>query len=180
MTAFRLHTTMMLPLVVFRDESRIQRRNPESYEITTSDDVIISGGARTIASDTDGIKAVVDEFNATVTANDPDTWINVFTDDALMLPADLPIVSGKDAIKKWGVDSWFTPFNMKLNQVIDELDIADSWALGRGHFTLDVAPKSGGDEINLVGKFLARFDKGSDGSWKYARNAFNWDAPMGG
>ena len=97
-----------------------------------------------MANDADGIRAVVDKFNTTVTADDPDTWIDVFTDDALMLPADLPIVSGKDAIEKWGVDSWFTPFNMKLNQVIDELDIA-------GHIDLPGPVREGPWQVGLAG-----------------------------
>ena len=132
-----------------------------------------------MASDSEAINAVVEKFATSVTAGDPDEWIEIVTDDAIWLPPDLPIVSGKDTIKKWAIDDWYTPFDMDLSMALDELDIADSWASGRGHFTLKIAPKGGGDSMTLVGKYLGRYAKETDGSWKWSQFAFNWDAPMG-
>ncbi len=131
-------------------------------------------------TDTEAINAVVQKFATTVTAGDLDRWIEIVTDDAIWLPPDLPSVSGKDAIKKWALDDWYTPFDMNLELALDELDIADSWSLGRGHFTLKITPKGESDTTTIVGKYLARFAQESDGPWKWSRFGFNWDAPIGG
>ena len=34
--------------------------------------------------------------------------------------------------------------------------------------------------MTLDGKYLAKFARESDGSWKWSRFAYNWDAPVGG
>ena len=45
---------------------------------------------------------------------------------------------------------------------------------------LEVVPKGGDGTMTLDGKYLAKFARESDGSWKWSRFAYNWDAPVGG
>ena len=127
-------------------------------------------------TDIEAINIIVDEWAAAVSAGDADRLIQLFTDDVITLPPDLPMMTGKAAFKKWAVDDWFTPFELTEELVLDELDIAGTWALGLGHFTLEAVPKDGTDKITFTGKYLAKFARDVNGSWKWSRVSFNWDS----
>jgi len=55
------------------------------------------------------------------------------------------------------------------NIVFDEKGVAD---LGYGYYA-----KLEGEKVKISGKFLTVFEKQIDGSWKIARDIFNYNAP---
>ena len=130
-------------------------------------------------SDIDAIHAVVEEWAIAVSADDLDQFMQVFTEDARMIPPDAPGLRGKDAIRSFGKENFFDPFLMREEISLDKLDMGESRAYGRGRYTLWVTPRDGGDEVSETGEFTGGFSKESDGSWKWSSVIFNRDAPLG-
>ena len=130
-------------------------------------------------SDADAIKALNDEWVAALNEGNLDRWIEVFTDDAMFMAPDVPILEGKQAIHDWAKESFFDVFDMTLDNAVVELDIADDWACGRVTSSFTGTPKGGGDTLNGPNKALALFRKQPDGSWKWYNYIFNWNTPLG-
>ncbi len=132
-----------------------------------------------MSKDTEAITKVIKEYQDAVEAGDVDRWVNVNTDDALYMAPDQPLVSGKAAIKKWAKTSWFDVFTMKYDYVrAKDIEVSGSLAVARTEFRLGVVPKGGGKGMKGDGKAEVVLRKQADGSWKIARQTFNWDAPM--
>ena len=130
-------------------------------------------------SDEDAIRALSDEFVAAANEGNVDRWISLFTDDAVFMVPDMPIMEGKQAIYDGIKAAFFDPFDMTLDNSIVDLDVADGWAYGRLINDFTGTPKDGGNTINANGKMVSKFRKQPDGAWKYASFIFNWDAPLG-
>lgn len=132
-----------------------------------------------MSRDTDAISKVVREYQDAVEAGDLDRWVEVNTDDALYMAPDQPLVSGKAAIRKWAKEGWFDLFTMKYDYVrLKDVEVVGTFAVGRTEFRLAATPKGGGKGIKGTGKGECVFRKQGDGSWKIARQTFNWDAPL--
>ena len=130
-------------------------------------------------NDTDSINALNDEWVEAINEGNLDRWIEGFTDDSMFMAPDVPILIGKRAIYDWAKVSFFEVFDMTLDNVIVELDVADDWACGRLTSSFTATPKGGGDTLNLPNKVLAVFRKQPGGDWKWYNYIFNWDAPLG-
>lgn len=131
-----------------------------------------------MSADTEAINKIHQEYADAVSAGDPDRWIKIFVTDAVYMAPDLPVVKGRESILKWAKESWFSQFRMKETARLDELQVAGTWALGRGGFRISATPVSGGTTLEGTGKHIAVFRKDSGGAWKWAEVIFNWDKPL--
>jgi len=77
-----------------------------------------------------------------------------------------------------GKENLFRPFKMRLDFSFDEVEIFASSALAHGRFTLELTPSPGGSATRTNGKFMNLFRRAADGTWKYARAGFSFDAPL--
>ena len=130
-------------------------------------------------SDEDAIGALNGEFVASANEGNIDRWIDVFTEDAVMMGPDMPILEGKQAIYDTIKAGFFDPFDLTLDNSIVDLEIADGWAHGRLTSKFIGVPKDGGDTINANAKLTSIFRKQDDGAWKWELFTFSWDAPFG-
>lgn len=71
----------------------------------------------------------------------------------------------------------FDQLIVKIAITNKEARIAGDLAFSRGIFTLSMTPKAGGETIKLSGKYLTILEKQADGSWKIARDCFNYNEP---
>ena len=92
------------------------------------------------------------------------------------MPPDNPVVIGKENIKA-GLQSSFDVFNWKMTIDGEEVQAAGDWAFARGNYTYTLTPKEEGKTIKGNGKYLSILAKQADGSWKFARDCFNNNAP---
>jgi len=51
------------------------------------------------------------------------------------------------------------------------------WAFERGTYTITLTPKTGGDPIRDVGKYITLYQRQADGSWRMARDIWNSNNP---
>ena len=71
----------------------------------------------------------------------------------------------------------FEQFNVKIAINNEEVQIAGDWAYSRGVFTLSLTPKAGVETTKFEGKYLSILKRQADGSWKVARDCFNYNTP---
>ena len=95
---------------------------------------------------------------------DVDTWVDLFTSDAVIMPANDETVVGRSAIEAW--ERQFANFKVDGKVSIEDLFISGDIAVLRtrttGSFTKD------GKTYPINGKELAILHR-RDGQWKYFR-----------
>lgn len=136
-------------------------------------------GGRTASGDADAIRAVGKTYAAAVDAGDLDRWVETFAEDAIVLPPDQPLVTGRAAIREWVKQSFFDPFKMQLSFSFADVVVAGDWAFTHGPYTLRLTPKDGRPAVEGKGKFVNVFRRRPNG-WRYARVIWNSDSPPGG
>ena len=144
---------------------------------------ILSMGACAKKFDTEAdvaaIKSLTELYDATINSGDLDSWMSLYTDDAVRMQPNMPALVGKDAIRSV-MQSFFENYTIDLKETTEEVIIAGDWAFARGTFTYTLTPKSGGELIRDSGKWVAFHKRHPDGSWKIHRNIYNSDLPPSG
>jgi ketosteroid isomerase-like protein len=101
----------------------------------------------------------------------------LYDDSAMVLPSEMPAVSGRAAITSFwaGMGGMFTVSNMKL--VVGDVVASGDLASETGRFEMTLTPKAkGGKPIQDKGKYLVVWKKQPDGSYKLFRDMWNSDA----
>ncbi|MCE9592979.1 MAG: DUF4440 domain-containing protein [Planctomycetes bacterium] len=111
-----------------------------------------------------------------VRASDWDAVAAGYTDDAMLLPPNQPVVSGRDAIR-----AWFAAFPPLVFIVSEDLEVGGccDTAFVRGEYVLLTATAQSGETMEETGKFIEIRRKQADGTWLTLRDIFNADgAPV--
>ena len=98
----------------------------------------------------------------------------MWKDDGIQMPPDTPARIGKEQIRK-GMKPAFDQFNLKMTIANKETIVSGDFGFSRGFFTETLIPKKGGKTEKYKGKYLTIIEKQKDGSWKIARDCFNFD-----
>ncbi|NHJ38395.1 YybH family protein [Candidatus Hodarchaeum mangrovi] len=122
----------------------------------------------------DEIEKIWKEYASSVKKGDLDRWIKLWIDDGIQMPPNAPLNIGKEKISAFFKSmKEISPSDMVINS--EEVREAGDWGFSRGNYWLETAPKEG-EITKLEGKFLTIFEKQDDGSWKIARDIFNFNA----
>jgi len=126
-------------------------------------------------ADIEAIKNLTDEYDAAVNSGDLDSWVSLFTDDAVRMPPNSPALVGKDAIRSV-MQSSFEKYTFDIKETAEEVIVCGDWAFVRGTYTYTITPKAGGEPgPRHIGKWVAFHKRQLDGSWKIYRNIWNSD-----
>ena len=52
-----------------------------------------------IEADIAAIKSLTEEYDAAINSGDLDSWMSIYTDDAVRMQPNMPVLVGKDAIR---------------------------------------------------------------------------------
>lgn len=129
-------------------------------------------------SDKEAIERAMRIYESACNEGDLNKFLTTFTDDAVTLAPGLPAATGREN-KTLAADHFFGPFNMAMTLENDEVEVMGDWAFMRGHYTLTLTPKAGGDAIKDRGKYLDLLRRQADDSWKFARLIWNSDQAAG-
>jgi uncharacterized protein (TIGR02246 family) len=133
--------------------------------------------ADTPAADEQAIRDLDAKWEKTAQARDLDGTLSYYSDDAVVLPGNAPIVQGKDAIRAlW--TSLLSP-DISLSWQATKVDVARSGELAYliGTYTL-TAKDAQGKPATDHGKLVEIFKKrAADGAWKVAVDMYNSDLP---
>ena len=120
----------------------------------------------------DTTKRYVEAYNQ----GDAAAATDFYTEDAKLLPPNMEMVSGKQAIQEF----WKTAMEMgirKINLETVEVGYDGNLAYERGVSTVNIEPK-GGQATTVRGKYLVAMKRQPDGSWKVAVDIWNSDLPQ--
>ena len=132
--------------------------------------------ADTPAADEQTIRELDAKWEKTAEARDLDGTLSYYSDDAVVLPGNAPIVQGTEAIRAlW--KSLLSP-DISLSWQATKVDVARSGELAYliGTYTL-TAKDAQGKPATDHGKLIEIFKKKDDGSWKVAVDMYNSDLP---
>jgi uncharacterized protein (TIGR02246 family) len=113
------------------------------------------------------------EWLAAANKKDAVALMNLYDEDAVLMPKEEEPVLGKAAIgeyyKKLVVDPHFVPFTLTVNW--DSFHVVDDIAIATSVFDGDVTRN--GKQIHFRGKNLLVWKKQTDGSWKIFRYMYD-------
>jgi len=109
---------------------------------------------------------------------DVDKWAAHYTDDASLLMAEAPIVTGKDGIRA-ALKPFLSDPNFALTFGATKVDVAKSGDLGytQGTYSMTATNPATKAPSEEKGKYLTVYRKQADGSWKAVEDTFMSDAP---
>jgi ketosteroid isomerase-like protein len=129
------------------------------------------------AKASDAVKAADASFQQAIAAKDLNKIISFYADDAVLMPAAKPLLTGKAAI----TDEWKELLAIpafentsKLAQV--EVSGANDLAYTRGSYETRLMGEDG-KIVTEPGKWLSVWRKQPDGSWRVAIESYNTDIP---
>jgi uncharacterized protein (TIGR02246 family) len=128
-------------------------------------------------SDVARVYELWNEYVAAAHAGDFERWMELWIDDGIQMPPDVPRRVGKAVIRS-EMEPTFSLFDMS-NMVIEteEVRILGDLAYSHGTYTFDMTPKTGGETKSISGKFLDVLKKQVDGTWKMAIDCHNYNEP---
>jgi len=130
-----------------------------------------------VEADIAAINEIWNQYTVGCNTGDLDLWISLWTDNGIRMAPDAPAVFGKEQIRE-KMKSLFDQLIFKIAITNEEVRVAGDWAFSRGTYTLSSTPKAGGETIKVTGKYLTILERQADGSWKIARDCFNYNAPV--
>jgi len=133
-------------------------------------------------ADAQAIRNLMAEYEKAAISRDL-AWFssNFFTDDAVELPPNEPLVAGKEAIAA-ATQASFDQFSSSQETVpVEEVLSSGDLAVVRGTYDWTGTPKASGlSAASEQGKWTGTFRRQADGSWKCFHLIWNSDLPAPG
>lgn len=154
----------------------------DSYRVTTLVLLFllsIATACQSAASATDEatLRKLDDEWSRAIGARDVEKTISYYTDDAVVMPPNIPTLTGKEPIRslwKSMLDSPSFTGGWKATKV--EVAQSGDLAYVSGNYEFTEKDDSG-KPITDKGKYLEVWRKQADGNWKCVAGMFNSDLP---
>ena len=136
-----------------------------------------SRAAESKTSDEQTLRDLDAKWSAAAAAKDVDKTVSYYADDATVLPANAPLATAKDAIRKIWQDLLTSP-GAAVSWKTTKVEVARSGdmacTVGTYELTMNDAA---GSPINDHGKYLEVWEKQPDGNWKCRADMWNSDLP---
>lgn len=124
-------------------------------------------------------RAFLDDVQKLFNEDGLDTFMEVFTDDAVISAAGSADAVGKPAIRKVYEDA-LAQNGLKVKFTTEELLVSGDLAYERGTYVIEVSSLEDGKVIaNVTNRHIHILRKQADGSWKTWRMMTNSAAPAG-
>jgi uncharacterized protein (TIGR02246 family) len=132
----------------------------------------------TRAADEKAIRDYEAQWVKEFAAKDMDKIVAHYVDDGSVLMTNVPIMTGKDAIRGVLKDAVADPaFSIDLQTVKVEVSKAADLAYSQGTYTYTGTDPKTKKVVTEKGKYVEVYKKAADGSWKVAEDMNNPDAP---
>lgn len=129
------------------------------------------------AADESTIRALDAQWSKTALANDVDGAVSYYSDDAILLPPNMPAATEKQAIR--AVWTGLLGPGVALSWDVSKVEVARSGDLAylTGVYQLTMKDAQG-KSISDKGKLLEVWKKQADGKWKTVADTYNSDLPV--
>ena len=125
--------------------------------------------------DVAAIKAATEAYMQAVRSEDLAALAALYTEDAVWMPPNQPMVRGREAIQTWNEES---PPMIEFNLIAIEIDGCGDFAYVLGTYSSTIALEGAPEPIQDTGKYIEIRRKQEDGSWLIAVDIFNSDLPL--
>jgi ketosteroid isomerase-like protein len=133
----------------------------------------------TRSADEATLKNLDAEWSKAAGAKDLDKTASYYSDDALVLPPNLPAIQGKQQARGMWQGMFSVP-GFGGGWKVSKVEVARSGDLGYVTGTYELSETDeGGKPVTDKGKYLEVWKKQPDGSWKCIIDMFNSDLPSG-
>ena len=113
-------------------------------------------------------------------AHDVDKTVSYYSDDAIVLPSNSPIVNNSEDIRKLWKGFIDTP-GMSMTWKVMRVEVSASGDMAYVSGTYDMAIKNAnGADTTDHGKYLEVWEKKPNGAWKCGADIWNSDLPPAG
>jgi uncharacterized protein (TIGR02246 family) len=125
--------------------------------------------------DVGAIKASTDSFVEALLAGDWAAFAALYTEDAVVMPPNVPVVEGRVALQAFLEPlSRFTQVELTIVQIDGRGDLAFVRATYSETFIVEGTP----EPIHDTGKYVQIWRQQPDGTWLIAINIWNSDLPL--
>ena len=132
-------------------------------------------------SDMDVLLTNHERLIAASKAGDVETFVSLFSDDAVLMAPNEPTLYGKAEVKEW-IEEYFQHFNIvALTDTERETTVMDGWAMERWGYMVAILPVNSAEfeRIRDDGRWFIIWKRETDGAWKMSQVMFNSIRPVG-
>jgi uncharacterized protein (TIGR02246 family) len=129
----------------------------------------------TRADETD-LRKLDDEWSKAVGAKDLEKTISYYTDDALMMPPNIPTLTGKDSIRMLWKSLLEAP-GFAGGWKTTKVEVSGNLAFVTGTYQITETDDSG-KPMTDKGNYIKNWKKQTDGSWKCVADMFSSDMQL--
>jgi len=135
------------------------------------------GTTDTRAADEAALKKLDEEWSKAAGSRDVEKTISYYSDDAVVMPPNIPTLTGKEPIRTLWKSILESPsFSGGWNATKVEVARSGDLAYVNGNYEFNEKDERGKPIVDK-GKFLEVWKKQPDGSWKCVADMFNSDLP---
>lgn len=156
----RTATTVLSPLLLFALACATPQQAPKAADDTAAK-----------AADS-AIRAIDASWNAALVAQNDSAIAAIYAADAVLMPPDMPRVTGAASIRQFWAGLWVLKAKLVLEPV--SIRVSGDWAIEEGNWTFSI-PTTGGDTKDN-GKYLVTWRQ-ENGQWKAVQDIWNSDVP---
>lgn len=129
------------------------------------------------AADEAALRTLDGEWSKAVGSRDVEKTISYYSDDAVVMPPNIPTLTGKEPIRQLWKSMLESP-SFSGGWKATKVEVAQSGDLAyvSGNYEFNETD-GGGNAITDKGKYLEVWKKQTDGSWKCVADMFNSDLP---
>ena len=121
------------------------------------------------------IEAKATAFADAVNAGQPDAIAALYAEDAALMPPDMPVVSGRDAIRATFAGMMAQMPDMRIRFEVQDVAANGPLAVECGAWIMTIPAPDGGS-AETRGKYLIEWHRLA-GEWMIAKDIWNSDAP---
>ena len=144
--------------------------------------VLLATGCQTSdtrAADESALRKLDDEWSRAAGSRDVEKTTSYYSDDAVVMPPNIPTLSGKEPIRTLWKSMLSSP-EFSGGWKATKVEVARSGDLAYVSGTYEFNEKDdNGKPITDKGKYLEVWKKQADGSWKCVADMFSSDLPVG-
>ena len=128
--------------------------------------------------DVAAIRALGPALDQAALAKDLDALVAMFTDDAVFMPPNAPIVQGRAKFEPW-IQSALNAMAITEHVIqLNEVEGAGNFAVARGVYTEAYVLEGATEPTRDTGKILFLLRRQADGSWQFSAEIWNSDIPL--
>jgi uncharacterized protein (TIGR02246 family) len=126
----------------------------------------VAEAVQDVMTDMAALRANSDRFDEANNAGDAEGITSFhYTEDAVRMPPNEPMLVGRAAIQDWFVAS-FEQNEVQVDNVPLEAKVSGDLAFMQGVFSFTGTPKAGGEIVSNSGNWVAVYERQPDKSWK--------------